>query len=887
MKLTRAAIIAGLLATTSLCWASTQELVPRTIKPKIPSELLRIPDDATGLLIVKFRDEVQARALGSGRVISRSRANLDELSAVCSQFGLVCKPAINHNEERLQELQVRAERYSGKAQPDLGGMIHVSAPAKTMLDAARALNDLNEVEWIEFETRRYISDCGDEGTGDCFDLDGTGSPWCETDEDCCTLVGSVYGPCDDEFGEWDTICAYYAHLLCEIPVGADRCLSIFNGSCYEGHGTGGCNDTDCCNTVCAAYPGCCEDVWDEQCAEYAYQLCNTGDPEGSTPDYTARGLQGYLTFPGYDPVPVEYDGLLPTWPDGSLLVGYDGQGYYLDSDTDPYGGLYGLGLQLYEEFGIDAMGMGDEAPLLLKGKTINVAVIEWGFYTGHEDLDVIIEPGQTVFEEYWSKPNHGTACLGIINAQDNDMGMIGIAPEAQAYFFPLTSVEEGPRELTAWTSALLTLLPGDVISCSYGGDDSNLNTVESTHTLIELAADLGIIACVAAGNDCYNLDGADNPDPGDVGGAVIGAGSPGFPHYRLAFSNFYQDGDDGVDGDANVVHFQAWGQFVATLGYGDLQLPGGDTDRAYTLTFNGTSAAAPQAAGIAACLQGLAKQFYGIPLPTTHLRQALMVGIPQSWGDPRFQGGFPDDLPCGLDTDPESGPNLIGNYTVPAGGFSSAAGSILNQWSEGFNDSPLVDEIITVTGTKVVGNVFSIKGSDSIYYVVDSEYIRRGHRPDPVGGGGGGGGGGGIIVPEIAQLRYLATGNVTDVVVVGHADIPVVNSMTVTTEFDWPGIFTLIFIEAYDWVSQRWSFVDVQWMAEEGTTDDGDHEFEHIASATQRFVRDGDGRILIRSWSLGFTGIGGLSTGGAASDFRTKIDLVNITISEEFGEPLP
>ena len=100
-------------------------------------------------------------------------------------------------------------------------------------------------------------------------------------------------------------------------------------------------------------------------------------------------------------------------------------------------------------------------------------------------------------------------------------------------------------------------------------------------------------------------------------------------------------------------------------------------------------------------------------------------------------------------------------------------------------------------------------------------------------------------------------------------------------------IFTLIFVEAYDWVSGRWSFVDVQWMAEEGTTDDGDHEFEHIASATQRFVREADGRILIRMWNLGFPGTGGLSSGGGASDFRSKIDFVNLTLSEEFGEPLP
>ena len=72
---------------------------------------------------------------------------------------------------------------------------------------------------------------------------------------------------------------------------------------------------------------------------------------------------------------------------------------------------------------------------------------------------VITEPGQQlIMIPEITEPYHATACLSIINGIDNGLGVTGIVPEAQAYFFPLTSVNDGPRELTAWTSAIMTRL---------------------------------------------------------------------------------------------------------------------------------------------------------------------------------------------------------------------------------------------------------------------------------------------------------------------------------------------------------------------------------------------------------------------------------------------
>jgi hypothetical protein len=59
------------------------------------------------------------------------------------------------------------------------------------------------------------------------------------------------------------------------PLGA--CPS--NGSCYAAHDGVGCDDTTCCNTVCALDPFCCSTLWDSICADEAAANCaSCGNP---------------------------------------------------------------------------------------------------------------------------------------------------------------------------------------------------------------------------------------------------------------------------------------------------------------------------------------------------------------------------------------------------------------------------------------------------------------------------------------------------------------------------------------------------------------------------------------------------------------------------------
>ena len=1090
-------------------------LIQRKPSPRIPTAQLQVPIDATGSIIVKFNDEVRAR-IQLGVINSENNVNIAQAMAVMAQFGLTAKAALPWTPGRLGRLEAKAAANSGKAQPDLAGIIEFEGPADNLLAAAKALNELPSVEWVDFRRKWAVypggvqkcclpngecanvteSDCVNvlagfpQGAGtvcgmgptcelgaccapdlmggvvclealsepscavlggayqgidsDCLDFDcppiecGVVANDCFTtfagpacsDQDCCTLVCSQKPDCCTL--DWDIDCVGLAHLTCATPdmpppIGPDRCLSQFNGGCFEPHAATGCFDTDCCRIVCQLSPICCDiglGTWTGECVILADLICCTAsapfDPNVPTPLYTAA--QGYLrengysqqangisgdlpiaarlSFPGFtgegwnlrgdnyalwvineihadpnpamllgdangdgtnDPsqdefveivnnfdinvsiagwtlsvsgtvkhtflpgtvVPAErsivvfgggdlsigsfggaivrpassgsldlgnggdtvtltdangtvvatntyvgvggtsltrvpdvtgLEGLLPTIsapdnPNMSLFT----PGTLINGDpfTDTFEGLYGLSRELFETFGIGETSPPgstdfDDLRFNARGKGIKVAVIEWAFFEGHEDLDVISEPGLTLLVLQETEPDHATACLGIINGIEDSKGVTGIAPDAQAYFFPLTSVETGPREQAAFLAAYETLNAGDVVSCSFG-PGVNLNNDLFSWTLMRLGSDIGITTCVAAGNGCDNLSQT-AVNLGDSGAIVVGAGQPGAPHCRLSFSNFFDTGDLATDSD--VVHVQAWGTAVTTTGkcFGRTLFnpgPAGDPNRTYCNSFGGTSAATPQIAGLVACLQGLAKQFYGIPLSPDIIRAAVATGSPQcGFIDPDDLFGFPTTVDCGPDFDEDSGPNKISNYPNPARGFTTSAGVILNQSFAGFDDSPLIDAITILTGQLIQGNVFSIKGSDDNYLIIESRFTS----PTTPGQGSHGG---------------LASGQTTDVMIEAHMDGPNINEINLIVESFVNGGSGIELIYLFDWQLNQWLAIGVDFL---GTVDPDVGTVFPVENAS-RFIRDSDNKILIRVWTVAL---------GISGQYRVFHDWVNI-----------
>jgi hypothetical protein len=758
-------------------------------------------------------------------------------------------------------------------------------------------------------------DCGDPTLQDCSDP-SEGTPFCN-EEECCEFVCEFDPGCCDLEVEgsrgWDIICATYAVQFCgDTPL---PCSSPFTGSCFEVHVLPGCqpggSDGDsCCEIVCEVEPFCCESGWPQFCVDLAIELCLDGTEPSDDTDFFLE--QGWLRPESYDGQEGDVDDLDLTFP-APNFPGYDGAGYNLgnvspdsdedgdgikdnddDSDENDFGGLYGLSRELWYDFGIGlgenfGGGSGDDddsfgnpnggggggntvekwkdLPFNPAGRGVKIAVIEAAYYEDHEDLNVTPEPGATmIITESLTFPNHATACLGIINAKDNDDGVVGIVPKAKGHFFPFFTAEDGSRWVEAFIQCYNTLGPGDVVSCSFGpigGLDThaNLNVNQQYHTLMRLGSDLGILTCVSAGNDCWNLD--NSVDLGDSGAVVVGAGSPGAPFYRLAFSNHFQAVPSPVAG--NQVHVQAWGDATTTIGgAGDLYKPENDENQSYTNSFNGTSSAAPQVAGVAAALQGLAQQFYGIPLPVSQLRNRVLTrGWPQG-----FPYGFDDGaIDCALDRDPDEGPNQIGNYTRPrdAGAF------LLIDDEVGFADSPSLEDLRILWGRHEFGNVFSVKGLDGSHLVVSSLPVKRWDDNPP------------YPAPD-GDARYWMTTQATDVRVIARADkedTPNPTNATITVQGLHPETIAFTVIEAYNWDSRHWDFLDFSFL---GDTSEGiGFSLQTFIGYLAPYMRRLEMRVRITTYGLG-GGPGGIGLPGTTvASFHSRFDWIDVTFGTGFG----
>ncbi|NNF44634.1 MAG: S8 family serine peptidase [Phycisphaerales bacterium] len=706
--------------------------------------------------------------------------------------------------------------------------------------------------------------CGVAGTGACNVANGT--PYCK-DSLCCGTVCAVEAFCCDV--TWDAMCATMAADLCEVS--DEHCLAAHNGlgcafPAVDVNPADGI--PDCYADVIAADPACEDGLWDEGCAVLAWlQFSCFTDGFEDTPDLT--GFQAYNTA-----TPTENFSLLTN---AFLGEAFGGEGFDLQGVTD-------LGDELV------ALGVGTEN--LARGKSINIATIEDSAYVqaplAHEDLtNLTIEDGQRLWMNPLMGPDHGTAVLGIIGANENSFGMTGIAPEADLWFFPSFSLNEGGRLLGAMTSAYEEFGPGDVVNYSIGfgtgciggdcpGTVGFLTLDLAVWTLVRLGSDLGVTSVMSAGNEGCSLDDVDEAG-GDSGGIIVSASDPGFPYCRRNFSNHTAD----VAGI--IPHVSQWGVMVPTTGFtGELFGPE-DPTRQYTLSFNGTSASSPMIAGLVARLQGLAKQLYGIPLAPEQIRDtsAGFLQCLQLRTDPTFLGSD-DGLECAGDDGgmmPPGEPNYIG--IIPSG--PDWAANMLT--SSFFDGSPLVEDIIVVRGTQVFGNKFSVKSSDSARLGVTAQFTPRDFQPSaPTGGGGV------PFVPQIQDLRYLATGNITDLIAIGKSDADgIVNTMIAQSEYQWPTVFTLVFVEGYDWRTQRWSFIDL--ISDPGqavaTLPDGDLLFQHTAADSHRFVRVTDGKILLRFWTLGFPSTGALGGDTPDSNYRMRMDFLNLFVSEDPGASLP
>jgi len=110
--------------------------------------------------------------------------------------------------------------------------------------------------------------CGDPSAGPCFVASTTTG--CDN-ADCCAAVCALDPFCCDT--RWDEICAEDA--LSNPACTSDAC-GPDAGPCDVANGTPGCEDANCCNTVCGIDAFCCDSEWDQACANLASSLVICG-----------------------------------------------------------------------------------------------------------------------------------------------------------------------------------------------------------------------------------------------------------------------------------------------------------------------------------------------------------------------------------------------------------------------------------------------------------------------------------------------------------------------------------------------------------------------------------------------------------------------------------
>ena len=216
-----------------------------------------------------------------------------------------------------------------------------------------------------------------------------------------------------------------------------------------------------------------------------------------------------------------------------------------------------------------------------EGTGVNISIIDTGIDYTHPDLDSNVAGGKSFVNyttDYMDDHGHGTHVAGIIAAEDNEIGVVGIAPESNLYALKVLD-DQGSGYISDIVAAIEWSINNSmqIISMSIG---SNFN-YESLRTVCDEAYEAGILVLAAGGNDAatwtvrFGFDTIDYPARYD---SVIAVGAT----------------------DNNDVR-ASWSSTGPEL---ELVAPGVNINSTYLnstyATFDGTSMACPHVTGVAA-----------------------------------------------------------------------------------------------------------------------------------------------------------------------------------------------------------------------------------------------------------------------------------------------
>jgi hypothetical protein len=278
---------------------------------------------------------------------------------------------------------------------------------------------------------------------------------------------------------------------------------------------------------------------------------------------------------------------------------------------------------------------------------VDVAVMDGGVQINHPDLNVY-----RTFSTFgaYNEEDHGTASAGVIGALDNDFGVVGIAPGVRIWGIHvpggssmyLSDIYVGFEYVAEHADEI------EVVNCSFGTYWGNENARNSYQQLVRNCVNKGVVVVCSAGNNGKDLAGAngilddgaytDNTLPAGFPESVAVSAMDPMVDQFVGYSNF------STGNHANRTVFSTGGAIDVVAPTNAATTTTGGT---YTLSYNGTSCAAPHVTGLVALYitkYGRATDAAGV----YRIRQAIVdASIPQ----PRWRSANtfdPDTYPEGL-----------------------------------------------------------------------------------------------------------------------------------------------------------------------------------------------------------------------------------------------
>ncbi|MEG3976404.1 S8 family serine peptidase, partial [Microcoleus sp. herbarium8] len=254
------------------------------------------------------------------------------------------------------------------------------------------------------------------------------------------------------------------------------------------------------------------------------------------------------------------------------------------------------------------------------GKGIKVGVIDDGTDGNHEDFQLnYIKRGVADTDQFPEKPGtdgaHGTSAAGIIGANRNNLGTVGIAYEAKISSYKFTSDSSGKNRSLG---SLQEQAQFDVSSNSWGGSSSldfgNSEEIAAIKNAVTSGrSGLGTVFAWAGGNERQNV----NPNlPADQQrGRNVNSGDYESSRYVIAVAAIDNKGVAASYSNLGApLLVSAFGDDAASIatvdrtgnnGYNTdatAQQPSDFSSANYTNGFNGTSSATPMVSGVNALI---------------------------------------------------------------------------------------------------------------------------------------------------------------------------------------------------------------------------------------------------------------------------------------------